>query len=215
MHIYRLINFFNLLMHYKNVLKSSVTGITAKKFIEEREIPFIGHFLKCVFVFYSFSWMNRNELQDGWDCLARGFHGCPLGPQFTSGSKWQTREITQVDRQTWVALNLKGCMEIDEEDRWTTQQAYTELYNNYFIKWSSGNHFFKRRLVSRLLWCPWWQIDESSVWYNVRKSLSPLCNYASKLFINKPLGVCSSTKTSLIACMHVIVRMRCFLHVVS
>lgn len=51
MHIYRLINFFNLLMHHKNVLKSSVTGITAKKFIEEREIPFIGHFLKCVFCF--------------------------------------------------------------------------------------------------------------------------------------------------------------------
>lgn len=42
-------------MHYKNVLKSSVTVITAKKFIEERKIPFIGHFLKCVFGFYSFS----------------------------------------------------------------------------------------------------------------------------------------------------------------
>lgn len=202
-------------MHYKKVLKSNVTGITAKKFREERKTPFVRRFLKCVFCFYSFSWMNRNELQDGWNCLARRFHCCPLGPQFTSGSRWQTREITQVDRQTWVALNLKGCMESDEEDRWTIQQAYTELYHNYFIKWSSGNHFFKRRLVNRLRCCPWWQIDKSYVRYNVRKSLFLLYNYASKLFINKPLGVCSSTKTSLIAFMHVTVGMRCLLHIVS
>lgn len=132
---------FNLTMHYKKDLKSNVTGITAKKFREERKTPFVRRFLKCVFCFYSFSWMNRNELQDGWDCLARRFHCCPLGPQFTSGSRWQTREITQVDRQTWVALNLKGCMESDEEDRWTIQQAYTELYHNYLLNDLPGTIF--------------------------------------------------------------------------